>query len=128
MVREWNENVQKDWDLNIFFREEWDEENGTTWDNVITINPIVYTWDGDRSDNWYTDILYTTTFSEARYLRSQYPENEYGMDWTDSLQGFLEIAPPRLASLLRTLPNAEDTDEINKIGGLRVLPTTDGQG
>jgi hypothetical protein len=126
MVREWNENVQKDWDLNIFFREEWDEENGTTWDNVITINPIVYTWDGERSDNWYTDILYTTTFAEARYLRSQYPENEYGMDWTDSLQGFLEIAPPRLKTLLGTLPGADETDEINKLGGLRALPTNDG--
>jgi hypothetical protein len=118
--------MQKDWDLNIFFREDWDEENGTMWDNVITINPIVYSWDAERSDNWYTDILYTTTFSEARYLRSQYPENEYGMDWTDSLQNFLEIAPPRLKALLGTLPNAEDTDEINILGGLRALPTNDG--
>jgi len=126
MVREWNENMQKDWDLNIFFREDWDEENGTMWDSVITINPIVYTWDGERSDNWYTDILYTTTFAEARYLRSQYPENEYGMDWTDSLQNFLEIAPPRLKSLLGTLPNAYDTDKINELGGLRALPTNDG--
>jgi len=116
----------KNWDLNIFFREDWDEENGTMWDSVITINPIVYTWDGERSDNWYTDILYTTTFAEARYLRSQYPENEYGMDWTDSLQGFLEIAPPRLKSLLGTLPGADETDEINRLGGLRALPTNDG--
>ncbi len=121
--------MEKDWDLNIFFREDYNvETDETTWDDVITINPVVYSWDSERTDNWYTDILFTTTFAEARYLRSVYPENEYGMDWTDSLQNFLEIAPPRLASLLRTLPNAEDTDEINKIGGLRVLPTTDGQG
>ena len=119
--------MQKDWDLNIFFREDYNvDTDETTWDNVITINPIVYSWDSERSDNWYTDILYTTTFAEARFLRSQYPENEYGMDWTDSLQNFLEIAPPRLKSLLGTLPNAEDTDEINRLGGLRVLPTNDG--
>ena len=129
MVREWNENMQKDWDLNIFFREDWSEETGTTWDNVITINPIVYTWDGERSDNWYTDILYTTTFAEARFLRSQYPEAEYGMDWTDSLSNFLDIAPPRLKLLLATLPNVNDTDKINELSGLRVLPAnTDGQG
>ena len=126
MVREWNENMQKDWDLNIFFREDWSEETGTTWDNVITINPIVYTWDGERSDNWYTDILYTTTFAEARFLRSQYPEAEYGMDWTDSLSNFLDIAPPRLKLLLASLPNANDTDKINELGGLRALPTNDG--
>jgi hypothetical protein len=126
MVREWNENMQKDWDLNIFFREDWSEETGTTWENVITINPIVYTWDGERSDNWYTDILYTTTFAEARFLRSQYPEADYGMDWTDSLSNFLDIAPPRLKLLLASLPNANDTDKINELGGLRALPTNDG--
>ena len=121
--------MEKDWDLNIFFREDYNvETDETTWDDVITINPVVYSWDSERSDNWYTDILFTTTFAEARYLRSVYPENEYGMDWTDSLKGFLEIAPPRLASLLGTLPNAYDTDEINRLGGLRALPTNDGQG
>lgn len=119
--------MQYDWDLNIFFREDYDvDTDETTWEDVITINPVVYMWDDERCDNWYTDILFTTTFAEARYLRSQYPENEYGMDWTDSLDGFLKIAPPRLASLLRTLPNADDTDEINRLGGLRVLPTIDG--
>ena len=118
--------MQKEWDLNIFFREDWTEETGTTWDNVITINPVVYSFDSERSDNWYTDILYTTTFAEARYLRSQYPESEYGMDWTDSLQGFLEIAPPRLKALLGTLPDAYDTEEINRLGGLRALPTNGG--
>lgn len=116
----------KEWDLNIFFREDWDEENGTTWDNVLTINPVVWSKDGDVSNNWYTDIIYTSTFAEARYLRSQYPENEYGSDWTDTLEHFLEIAPPRLKSLLGTLPSQYDTDEINRLGGLRVLPTIDG--
>jgi hypothetical protein len=121
--------MQKDWDLNIFFKEVWDENvEEYVLDDVITINPVVYSWDAERSDTWYTDMLYTTTFAEARYLRSQYPENEYGTDWTDSLTNFLEIAPPRLKALLGTLPNAYDTDGINELGGLRALPTNDGQG
>jgi hypothetical protein len=121
--------MQKEWDLNIYFREDYNTETDeTTWDDVITINPVVYMWDDERSDNWYTHIFFTTTFAEARYLRSQYPEDTYGTDWTDSLQGFLEIAPPRLKSLLGTLPNAYDTDGINELGGLRALPTNDGQG
>jgi hypothetical protein len=121
--------MEKDWDLNIFFREGYNTETDEiTWDDVITINPVVYSWDDERSDTWYTDILFTTTFAEARYLRSQYPENDYGYDWTDSLKNFLEIAPPRLKALLGTLPNAYDTDGINELGGLRALPTNDGQG
>jgi hypothetical protein len=115
--------MTKDWDLNLFFREDYNvDTEETTWDNVITINPVVYTSDNGMSDTWYTDILYTTTFAEARYLQSQYPEDEYGVDWTDSLEHFLEIAPPRLKSLLGTLPSPYDTDEINRLGGLRVLP------
>lgn len=123
---EWNENVTKDWDLNIFFKEDWTHEDGTTWENVITINPVVYSYDRETSDNWYTDILYKTTFAEARYLRSQYPEEEYGTDWTDTLEHFLEIAPPRLVELLRELPDAYDTDKINELSGLRTLLTNGG--
>ena len=118
--------MQKDWDLNIFFREHYSDEDGTTWEDVITINPVVWSLEDGASNVWYTPLVYTTTFAEARYLRSQYPEAEYGMDWTDSLQGFLEIAPPRLVSLLGTLPDVNDTDEINRLGGLRALPTNDG--
>jgi hypothetical protein len=119
--------MQKDWDLNIYFKEDYNTETDeTTWDDAITINPVVYMWDDERSDNWYTDIFFTTTFAEARYLRSQYPEDEYGTDWTDSLHGFLEIAPPRLKSLLGTLPDASDTDKINELSGLRTLLTNGG--
>ena len=118
----------KEWDLNIFFKEDYNvETEETTWDNVLTINPVVWTMDGESTNTWYTDIVYTTTFAEARYLRSQYNEMEYGSDWTDSLDHFLEIAPPRLKSLLGTLPSAYDTDKINELGGLRVLPTIDGR-
>lgn len=98
--------MQKEWDLNIFFKEDWDEENGTTYEDVLTINPVVWTSHDGITDNTYTDIIWKTTFSEARYLRSQYPINEYGDDWTDTLEHFIEIAPPRLKSLAMTLPSA----------------------
>lgn len=116
--------MEKDWDLNIFFREIWDENvEEFVPENVLTINPVVWSTNNGVSDVTYTNVTFTTTFAETRYLRSQYPEAEYGYDWTDSLAGFLEIAPPRLASLLRTLPDVYDTDEINKLSGLRTLPT-----
>ena len=97
--------VVKEWDLNIFFREDWNEDDGTTWDNVLTINPVIWTNDNGMTSNDYTEILWTTTFAEARYLRSQYPEKEYGMDRTDTLDHFMEIAPVRLKELCKTLPS-----------------------
>jgi hypothetical protein len=97
----------KEWDLNIFFREDYDvETEETTWEDVLTINPVVWSSWESGSNNDYTDIVWKTTFAEARYLRSQYPEDEYGSDWTDTLDHFLEIAPPRLKALALTLPSA----------------------
>ena len=38
-------NINKDWDLNIFFKEDYDVyTDETTWDDVLTINPVVYSW------------------------------------------------------------------------------------
>ncbi len=122
--------MTKEWDLNIFFKEDYNvDTDETTLDDVLTINPVVWSQEDGATNTWYTDIIYKTTFAEARYLRSQYPESDYGYDWTDSLSNFLDIAPPRLKSLLGTLPNAYDTDKINELSGLRALPTNDdGQG
>ena len=103
--------MTKDWDLNIFFEEVWDDNvEEYVSDSVISINPVLYISEDGTPTVEYTEIVYKTTFAEARYLRSQYPEDEYGYDWTDSLDHFLEIAPPRLKSVLLTLPPAEETD------------------
>ena len=110
--------MQKEWDLNIFFKEVWDEESEEyVLDDVITINPVIWSSDNGVSNNDYTEIIWTTTFAEARYLRSQYPENEYGDDWTDTLEHFLEIAPPRLQSLARTLPDPFEVTNVKELVG-----------
>ena len=118
--------MSKEWDLNIFFREDYNADTEeTTMDDVLTINPVVWTMEDGVTQTWYTDIIYTTTFAEARYLRSQYAEKEYGYDWTDSLENFLEIAPPRLASLLKTLPEPGkffDEHLLSLVGWVYSLP------
>ena len=102
----------KDWDLNIYFVEDWDKETDeTTYSDTLRINPVLWTMNNGLSDVTYSNWFIDTTFAETRYLRSQYPENDYGMDWTDSLAGFLEKAPPRLKQVLLSLPQAETVDE-----------------
>lgn len=98
--------MTKEWDLNIFFEEVWDDNiEEYVPDTILTINPVVWSRHNEVTDNTYSDIIWKTTFAEARYLRSQYPEHEYGYDWTDTLDHFMEIAPPRLKSLVMTLPS-----------------------
>ena len=94
--------MTKDWDLNIYFV----EEDDNVYSETLRINPVLWTPGDVTYSNWFID----TTFAETRYLRSQYPENEYGMDWTDSLGGFLEKAPPRLKQVLLSLPKADTVD------------------
>ncbi len=101
--------MRKEWDLNIFFEEVWDdhqEEYGL--DNVLTINPVVWSEQDGATNTNYTDMIIKTTFAEARYLRSQYPEKDYGYDWTDSLENFMALGPVRLKTLLETLPPAHE--------------------
>ncbi len=102
--------MRKEWDLNIFFEEVWDDhQEEYVLDNVLTINPVVWTQEDCGATNTnYTDMIIKTTFAEARYLRSQYPEKDYGYDWTDSLENFMALAPVRLKTLLETLPPAHE--------------------
>jgi hypothetical protein len=109
--------MSKEWDLNIFFEEVWDENvEEYKSDDVITINPVIWSNEDGKTDNTYSDIIWKTTFAEARYLRSQYAVEEYGYDWTDTLDNFLEIAPPRLKSLALTLPSAYEYRSKSLVG------------
>jgi len=94
--------MTKDWDLNIYFV----EEDDNVYSETLRINPVLWTPEDVTYSNWFID----TTFAETRYIRSQYPEYEYGMDLTDSLDNFLKIAPPRIKQVLLSLPPAETVD------------------
>lgn len=95
----------QDWDLNIYFVEDWDKETDeTTYSQTLRINPVLWTMENGVSNTTYTNWYIDTTFAETRYLRSVYEEDYYGMDWTDSLTNFLEYAPPRLKQVLLSLP------------------------
>ena len=99
--------MSKDWDVNIYFVEDYSEEKEDFyWSDTLRINPVLWTPNGVTYTSWYID----TTFAETRYIRSQYHEDQYGMDWTDSLAGFLEKAPPRIKSVLLSLPPAETVE------------------
>ena len=104
--------VTKDWDLNIYFTEDWDEEKEeSVYSDTLRINPVLWTLTDGQSNVTYSNWFIETTFAETRYLRSVYDESYYGMDWTDSLTNFLEYAPPRLKQVLLSLPKAETVTE-----------------
>jgi hypothetical protein len=101
----------KAWDLNIWFKEYVDESGCTQWEDTLSINPIVYIKDEVSTRHVYTDIVIPCTFAETRYIVSERPDYEYGDDWFEDMNHFLETAPPRIALMLRALGKPEDYDE-----------------
>jgi hypothetical protein len=100
-------------DLNIFYREDWDSEIGTTWSDTLTIDPYIYEQDGHGTRKYETPLLIECTPTETAEIAKHYPENEYGSDWWDFMHNFLEFAPPRIASLIKTINVDESADEPN---------------
>ena len=92
---------QSKWDLNIFFRDLGLDENGTNqWANTLTINPCLYKTGDGYTDHTYTDVCIETTFAETRYIISERPEDQYGSDWFEFMDNFMQIAPPRVAKMI----------------------------
>jgi hypothetical protein len=98
------------WDLNLFYKEDYNvETDETTWEDVITINPSIYEIDEHGGTmHHFTDIIIKTTFAEARYISSVRPIEKYGSDWFEFCDEFMEVAPPRIKSLLQALPDANE--------------------
>lgn len=132
------------WDLNVWFKEDYNvDTDETTWDDVLSINPAIYirTGNGDIYDTVnkiYTGIIYTCTPIETTKIRAFRPETEYGTDWfefADELHAF-EISKS-INDFIDSLGNPEDVDvcgvddlyhidTIEKLSGLRLLPTNGG--
>jgi hypothetical protein len=93
--------VMKDYDLNIWYQEDWTEEAGTTWADTLTVQAYIWV------DNYPSEgPLIELTPEETETLRIQMPAWDYGDDWWYGLEGFLkDIAiPARLEQFLRALP------------------------
>jgi hypothetical protein len=102
------------WDLNIWFKDLGQDEDGINqWEDVLSISPSIYE---DYPMHHYTDIVFKTTFAETRYIQSVRPIEQYGDDWFEDLDSFLEVAPPRVAEWLRSLGSAEEYFQKNFVG------------
>jgi hypothetical protein len=74
-------------DLNIFYREEWDEVSGRAFTSENIFIDVYDYWQythpdhGLCSDHAELGVLIECTPEETAVLRRAYPEQEYGHDW-----------------------------------------------
>lgn len=121
----------KDWDLNLWFKENVVDGN-VVMDDVITINPAIYI--NESPDDFYgavskvyTGILYRCTPEETAKIRAFRSEQEYGDDWWDFRQDLfaLEISQG-IQQLLEDLPdpysiNTDDYGDLYHIDSIDKL-------
>lgn len=98
-------------DLNIFYREDYDEVTlFSTWAKTLTIDPYIYEQDDSGTRKYETPLLIECTPEETAEIAKHYPEDEYGSDWWDFADNFLEFAPVRIASLIKTISVVPDAE------------------
>jgi hypothetical protein len=68
-------------DLNIFYREDWSKETGTTWSETFTIEAYIRESDQYGVRNIETGVLIECDEYETAYLAKQFPADEYGDDF-----------------------------------------------
>lgn len=117
------DSVERLYDLNIFFREDWSPRFGVTLTDNLIIDVYIYEIDGEAVRRYTTDTIIEATIEETKEIVKHYPQNEYGTDWWEFAENFLTIAPPRIYDILMSLPGA------NKESGtydltIREKPTT----
>jgi hypothetical protein len=102
----------REYDLNVFYAEQYDEDQGTYWDPVFTIQPSVYQYD-EETDSVTRQYMESFKLSllETRALAPDFPEEEYGSDFFISLDYFKNKAktiPGRVNQILSTLPPVDE--------------------
>jgi hypothetical protein len=113
-----------EYDLNVFYAERYSDAEGTTWDDVYTIQPSVYinTID-DRALRMYLEA-FKLNLEETRAIAPDFPEEQYGSDFFIALETFMDqtrALPLSLANKLASLPMLDsleldlDAKEINWI-------------
>ena len=101
-------------DLNIFYREEWTREAGTTYSSEFIIEPYVYESDAHGTRKYDTGIIIECDAYETAYLAKQFPESEYGFDfWI--FKDEVDIPSRRIAKILASINIDQNKQEPNMI-------------
>jgi hypothetical protein len=100
----------KAYDLNIFYAEDWNEDQGTIYDDCLSIQVYLYVADGDGSRTYEGELI-KLTLAETRALAPDFPIEEYGTDFWTGVDAFLEEAkacPESITKWLNSLIPAKD--------------------
>lgn len=101
------------YDLNIFYREEWDEANKAAYHtNLLSIEVYIYESDGNGVRKYETGLIIDCDEFETSEIAKQFSVEDYGMDWWVNL-GEFTIPTIRILRLLKDLPDLSELGNLN---------------
>lgn len=121
----------QEYDLNVFYAEEYDDEQGYYWSEQLTIQPSKYVAYSDgRVDRRYLES-FKLSLEETRAIAPDFPMDEWGSDFFIGLEAFKETCktlPGRVNQILDTLPDLDqvklnEEDSYTEVKWLNVLFT-----
>lgn len=111
----WTYETTKAYDLNIFYKEDWSEEEGTTWSNNLWMQIYLYIND-ELGSRTYEGPIFELSLAETRAIAPDFPEDEYGTDFWTGVDAFLETAQTVPESIMTHLNNLIPASEVNPSG------------
>jgi hypothetical protein len=103
----------KTYDLNIFYREEWDDVNKTAYyTDLLTIEAYIYESDSYGTRKYETGLIFDCDEYETLELAKQFPIEEYGTDWWIFLDE-VEIPTRRMSRILNQLPDLDELGDLS---------------
>jgi len=101
------------YDLNIFYREEWDEVTKTAHHtDLLTIDVYIYESDGEGARKYDTGVIFDCDEFETSEIAKQFPVEEYGLDWWIFLDEVI-IPTRRIMNILSQLPELQDLGDLS---------------
>lgn len=124
-----NHHVQvSEYDLNVFYAEDYNDEQGYYFEDVFTIQPSKYVAYSDGMVNRRYLESFKLSLAETRAIAPDFPAEEWGSDFFISLEAFKEhckTLPGRVNQILDTLPDIDlvkiDNDDFTDVRWLDVL-------
>jgi hypothetical protein len=101
------------YDLNIFYREAWDEVNKAAYHtNLLSIEVYIYESNEYGISNYATGLVFDCDEFETLEIAQQFAKKDHGLDWWVFLDNLI-VPTRRIVRILEQLPDLDSLGELS---------------
>jgi hypothetical protein len=112
------------YELNIFYKEEWDDINKSAYrTDLLTIDVYISESNRNGIHKYDTGLIFDCDEFETLEIASQFPVEEYGLDWWIFLDEVV-IPTKRIMRILSELPDLDSLGDLSPDAAISNKPVT----